>query len=129
MLKKVCLLLVFWAIIPTLFLVPAQDSKESKEKAITIIGDVVPKADENGNMVFAGQVKNNSKALLYSIEIVFDILDSGGKILDTVTAPISGKQEGILEGGKIGSFEVKTKIHISTAGSYEYNITWKTFAK
>lgn len=128
MFKKICLLLIFWIVFPTLFFAQAQ-GKEGKEEAITIVGNIAPKADENSYMVFAGQAKNNTKDLLHSVEIVFDVMDIGGKMLESTTAPITGKQEGILEGGEVGSFEVKTKVDIRTAGSYKYQINWKTFAK
>ena len=130
MLKKTYLLLVFWIVFPVLLTAQTQGEKskeQSKENAITILGKIVPKADENGYMVFAGQVKNNTKDLLHSVEIVFEVLDAGGKMLDSATAPVSGKLEGILEGEEVGFFEVKTKVHISTAGSYKYNISWKAF--
>ena len=130
MLKKTCLLLVFWIVFPVLLTAQAQEEKseeKSKEEAVSIVGNVIPKADENGYMVFAGQVKNYTKDLLHSVEIVFEVLDEGGTILDSATASVSGKLEGILEGEEVANFEVKTKVHITTAGSYKYNISWKTF--
>ncbi len=128
MLKKICLLLIFWIIFPTLFLVHAEEEK-SKDDAITVLDKIAPKVDEMGNIILAGKVINNSKDLLYSIEIVFDILDFKGKTVDSTTVPIIGKKEGILEGGEVGTFEAGTRVHISNVGSYNYKINWKSFAK
>ena len=126
--KKIFLLLIFWTVFQTLFLAQAQE-EESKNKTITIINDIVPKADEKGNIVFTGEVKNNTKDLLHSVEIVFEILDAKGKILESITVSIMGKQEGILEGEEFGNFEVKTNVRISDVDSYKYYMNWKTFAK
>lgn len=128
MLKKICLLLIFWIIFPTLFLAHAEDEK-SKDDAVTVVDKIVPKVDETGNIILAAKVINNSKDLLFSVEIVFDILDSRGKTLDSTTVPIIGKQEGILEGGEVGNFEAETRVHISNVGSYNYKINWQTFGK
>lgn len=127
MLKKTSLFLILLAAIPVFFPAHALDKKTNKD-AVTILDKIAPKADEKNNMVFAGQVKNNSEDLLHSVEIVFIIKDSEKKVLESITAAVFGKKEGILEVGEIGSFEAKSKVHISTAGSYEYNINWKTFA-
>ena len=130
MLKKTCLIFIFWIAFPVLLTAQTQNEKKeekSKKEAISILGDVIPKADEKGYMVFAGQAKNNTKDLLHSVEIVFEVLDTKGNVLDYVTAPISGKNEGILEGEEVGFFEAKTTVHISTVGSYKYNINWKAF--
>lgn len=123
--KRIYLILIVSIILISTFSAQARDDKE---KVITILGKIVPKADEKGYMVFAGQAKNNTKDLIHSVEIVFEVLDAEGKLMDSAIAPISGKLEGILEGEEVGFFEVKTNVHISTAGSYKHNINWKTFA-
>ncbi len=125
--KRIYLILIVSIILISSFSAQARDDKENKEKVITILGKIVPKADEKGYMVFAGQAKNNTKDLIHSVEIVFEVLDAEGKLMDSAIAPISGKLEGILEGEEVGFFEVKTTVHISTAGSYKYNINWKAF--
>jgi len=103
-----------------------EKEKDSEEKAVSIVGDIVPKVDEEGNMVIPGQVKNNSEDLLHSVEIVFDFLDPEEIPMGTVTVPVKGKLTGILEGGQNGNFLVKSGIPISTVGSYKYSIKWKT---
>lgn len=130
MLRKITLLLFLWIIFPSLFFAHAQEQDNAnKENAISILGNIVPKVDKKGNMVISGQVKSNSKDLLHSVEIVFDLLDSGKNILESRSVPIMGKQEGILEGGETGSFVVITSTPISSVKSYKYNINWKSFAK
>lgn len=126
MLKKICLLLIFWIIFPTLFLAHAEDEK-SKDDAITVLDKIALKVDEMGYVVMAGKVINNSKDLLFSVEIVFNILDFKGNKLDSTTATVIGKQEGVLEGGEVGTFEAKTRVYISSVGSYKYEINWKFF--
>ncbi len=129
-LKKICIFLILCVIS-----MPAYAEDEKKEEAtvevqgeaISILGDVIPRAGEKGYMVFAGQVKNNTKELFHSVEIVFEVLDTGGNLLDSTTAPISGENEGILEGEETGFFEARTTVHISTAGSYKYKINWQAF--
>ncbi len=129
MLKKICLLLIFGLVLPNLAFVQAEEQGPKKEKAISILGKIVPKADENGYMVFVGQAKNNTEDLLNNVEVVFDVLDGGGKILDSTTGPVSGRLEGVLEGGETGNFEIQTKALIRTVRSYKYNITWNAFAE
>ena len=104
-----------------------EKEKNSAESAVSLIGDVVSKADEKGNMVISGQVKNNSEDLLHSVEIVFDFIDSREKILETVSVPVKGKKEGILEGGEKGIFFVKSKVPISSVRSYKHSVKWKPF--
>lgn len=130
MLKKIILLLFLWIIFPSLFIVQAQEQDNTnKENTVSVLGDIVPKVDKNGNMVISGQVKSNSKDLLHSVEIVFDFFDSGENILESRSVPIMGNQEGVLEEGETGSFVVITSAPISSVKSYKYNIHWKTFAK
>jgi hypothetical protein len=125
LIKKVCLMLFFWALLPNVFSALAEQNNDGEESAITVQGKLSRKISDNGGMVIFGRVKNNSADLLQSVEIVFDFIDPMGMILETVTVSVKGKMEGILEGGEDGNFLVKSSVPISAINSYKYTIKWQ----
>ncbi len=106
---------------------PEKNTQEEKDQKISILDKVVPTAGVDGNMVFFGRIKNNSKDLLQSVEIVFAIEGREGKVLEIAKSSIKGELEGALKEGETGSFEVKTKIPFNTVVTYKYNVRWKSF--
>ena len=106
---------------------PAKDPQKGKDAKISILDKVVPIAGSEGNMVFPGRIKNNSKDTLHSMEIVFTVEDREGNALETAKSAVKGESEGTLKGGEVGTFEVKTAIPFNTIVIYKYNVQWKGF--
>ena len=108
--------------------ISVQEEKE-KGEVVSIVGQTTPKVDAKGNLVFAGKVKNNTKEVLSSVEIVFNLMDRSEKVIKTITSPVSGQIAGTLKGGETGTYETITTVPYGEMGSYQYSINWKSFAK
>lgn len=106
-----------------------QAGKEKDGEMVSIVGQTTPKVDAKGNLVFAGKVKNNTKEVLSSVEIVFNLMDRSEKVIKTITSPLSGQIAGTLKGGETGTYETITTVPYGEMGSYQYSINWKSFAK
>ena len=74
-------------------------------------------------------VKNNTKYILRDVEVSFHLYDSQDKVIGVFSGKVVGdkKEEGILEGGKLGNFNVETSVPLKNINSYKYFITWKGF--
>ncbi len=102
--------------------------QEGKKK-ITMLKKITSTVDEKGNAVFSGKIRNNSKELFSSMEIVFTLQDHDGKIFKKTSFTVSGKTTGVLKGGETGSFEARTGAPINSIGSYKYVVNWKNFGQ
>jgi hypothetical protein len=112
---------------------PAPSPKEvtaiKGEEIVAVLDKITPGVDDRGNAVFSGRLKNNGTEILSSVEIIFNIEDSQGTVLETVGSSVKGELEGTLKGGEIGSFVVMSKTLINSMGGFNYNIKWKSFGK
>lgn len=113
--------------------VPDKSSEEEgamKEKEkVAVLDKITPSVDEKGNAVFSGKIKNSSKDILSSMEIIFTVEDPHGKVLETVAASVDGELKGTLKGGETGFFIARSNVLINLLGAFKYNIKWNSFGK
>ncbi|MBI5187207.1 MAG: DUF4124 domain-containing protein [Nitrospinae bacterium] len=109
---------------------PSEEKNAMKEEEkVSVLDKIIPAVDDNGNAVFSGRIKNNSKEILSSVEIIFTVEDPQGKALEIVGSSVDGELKGTLKGGETGFFIVRSNAPINSMGAFKYNVKWKSFGK